>query len=257
MAEQESQGTPSDIVMGEPRTNANDFQMIGATTQDANKFEQSLLYLQGSPYATSITDAASGVNVTFDHSSLWADEAKPDGSGVVWNPEAALQLPNGDIMSPAVNLLSEFAHLELPGGLGDNVTPDPVWDSPAERIAHEGTNVAAGELGEPLRDGYYGVTPVQTGDPTYSYNSGGDLFDYDAFSAVYGVTSNGLDSGLGSSGYDSFGGNSGASNFGFDYGSFNDSYGIGNFSLDSFGGGGGSGDSGFSADNSLYDVAFV
>ena len=248
MQEQESQGTPSDIVMGEPRTNANDFQMIGATTQDANNLERSLLYLQGSPYATSITDAASGVNVTFDHSSLSVDEAKSDGSGVVWNPEAALQLPDGDIMSPAVNLLSEFAHLTLPGGLDDNITPDPVWDSPAERIAHEGTNVAAGELGEPLRDGYYGVTPVQTGDPTFSYDSGSDLFDHDAFSLISGLPDVGLDSGLSSSGSNSFG---------FDYGSFNDSYGIGNFDLDSFGNGGGSDGGGFSTDSYFENVAFV
>lgn len=223
--------------MGEPRVTANDFQMFGETTQDANNLEQSLLYLQSSPYATAIIEDVRGTDVIFNRVDLGADEALGNGSGVIWNPEAALQLANGDVMSPAVNLASEFAHLSLEGGLDPNPTFDPVWDNSAEAIAHQGANVIASELGEPLRQSYDNVDLVRTSDPTFSFSGASDLFDYGAFDASYGVGSFGSDGFGYDSGFDSFGSDS----FGFDYGSFSSEYGIGDYGFDSFGGGSGGG----------------
>ena len=278
MQEQTSVGTSSEIVWAEPRTNANDFNMINETTQDANNLERALLYLQESPTASNWIDGASGAEVTFDHVDYYADQAFGDGSGVVWNPEIGLYLDNsGEIMSPAINLASEFAHMVEPGGLDPNATPDALWDNSAEAIAHQATNIAAAELGEPTRDNYFDVTPIKVPDITTSgsvsdmygdtidtsaagsFNAGS--FDADAFIADYGIDFGsdtfGSDSGFDSYGADSFGSDSGfdsygSDSFGFDYGSFSADYGIdfgGGF--DSFGGGGGGG--GFDLD-SLFEI---
>ena len=257
MQEQIDTATPS-VVMGEGRVTANDFNMINETTQDANNLEQSLIYLQQSPYATEIISAASGTNITFDRADINADQAFGDGSGVGWNPEVALQLSTGEVMSPALNLASEFAHLTLEGGLDANATPDAVWDNSAEAVAHLAANDMAIELGEPQRAGYSDGDFLLVTDPTVSYadTSGvlsndtlntSDLGAYDAssfdaasFATDYGVADFGFDSG----GYDSFG-----SDYGFDAGSFSSDYGFGDFSFDSFGGGsGGGGGGGFSTD---------
>lgn len=225
--EETASPTSGEIVWGDPRTSANDFQMINATTQDANNLELSLLYLQQSPTASGHIDTVSGTSVTFNHSDLYADEAFADGSGVVWNPEAGLYLNNsGEIMSPALNLASEFAHMAEPGGLGDNVTPDPVWGSPAEAIAHQAANVIAAELGEPIRDNYFDVEAVPVpdvlssgslsdvyGDAGISFDSGS--FDAGASGADYGAADFGFDS------YDFDLGDYGASDFG---GSFTDGF---------------------------------
>lgn len=257
----------NEVVWGEPRTNANDFNMINETTQDANNLEQSLIYLQQSEYATDIINQAAGTSITFDRTDINADQAFMDGSGVGWNPEIALQLTSGEVMSPALNLASEFAHLVLPGGLDPNATPDLIWDNSAEAVAHLAANDMAVELGEPIRSGYADGDFLLVNDPTVSFadTSGvlsGDTidtsnlgtydstgFDAGSFAADYGVANYGLNGGFDSSGFDSF-------SSGFDYGSFSADYGIGDFSFDSFGGGGGGGSGGgFSTDNYLEMMA--
>ena len=117
-------GPVSGPVFGPAHINANDFNLVNATAADANNFQIALDYLQNSSLASNVLDLARGADVYFDHSNLYADEARTDGSGVVWNPDVALALADGNFMSPAVNLLSEFAHMVLPGGLGDNTTLD-------------------------------------------------------------------------------------------------------------------------------------
>ncbi|WP_182422064.1 hypothetical protein [Aureimonas sp. ME7] len=161
----------ADVTWGNERTNANDFDMHDATTQDANNLELALLHLQGSDYATDIVDAAVGGDVFFDHSDLYADQALPDGSGVVWNPDVGLQLSDGDVISPAAALGSEFAHQVLPGGLDQNATPDAYWSNSAEAVAHQAANDFGADLGEPYRDGYADGMPIVVEGVTYSTNS--------------------------------------------------------------------------------------
>ncbi len=163
----------TEVTWGDERTNANDFDMHNATTQDANNLELALLHLQGSDQASDIVDAVSGIDVHFDHGSIWADEALADGSGVVWNPDVGLQLSDGDIISPAAALGSEFAHVALPGGLDQNATEDAYWSNSAEAIAHTAANDFGADLGEPYRDGYDDGTPIVVEGVTYSTN--GDL----------------------------------------------------------------------------------
>ena len=165
----------SDVVFGEERTNANDFDMINGTTQDANNLELALLHLQDSPYASSIVDAAAGGTVEFNHTDLYADEALADGSGVIWNPDVGLQLSDGDVISPAAALGSEFAHQVLDGGLDQNATPDALWENSAEAIAHTAANEFGAELGEPHRNGYADGTPVLVDGVTDFVN--GDTID--------------------------------------------------------------------------------
>lgn len=181
----------SDVVFGEERTNANDFNMINGTTQDANNLELALLHLQDSPYASSIVDAAAGGTVEFNHTDLYADQALPDGSGVVWNPDVGLQLADGDVISPAAALGSEFAHQVLDGGLDQNATPDALWENSAEAIAHTAANEFGAELGEPYRNGYADGTPVLVdgvadfvnGDTIDTSGTGPGSFDTSGFEA--------------------------------------------------------------------------
>lgn len=286
---QQSTVTPTqgEITWGEPRTSAVDFIMIDATTQDANNFELALLYLQDSPTASSWIDHAAEIGnlVDFNHGDLDGNVATADGVG--WNPDVGIYLENsGEIMSPAITLASEFGHVVLEDGLTDLTTPDPVWGSPSEGAAHQATNVIAGELGEPIRDNYFDVAPVNVPDitshgsltevygdtidtSTFNPDNGGSFdtidtsglgtydasgFDAGSFAADYGVADFGYDSSFGNYGSESYGG---ADSFGFDSGSFASDYGIGDFSLDSFGGGsGGGGGGGFSTDTYMeYMVA--
>ena len=234
-----------EIVWGDPRTNANDFNMNGTngldvTAQDANNFELSLLYLQTSPTASSWIDQASGNIVQFDH-AMQDGRAFVDGSGVIWNPDIGFQLDNGEIISPSGVLAAEFAHSVLPGALDPNPTPDPIWSDSSEAIAHQAANVAYAELGEPNRPDYFqgdfldvpGVTSHGSEANVFGTFDTGS-FDAVSFAADYGVTNFGYDSGFGS-GSDSFGG---YDSFGFDTGSFIADYGIGDYSFDSFGSGG-------------------
>ena len=255
---QEQNTTQDGIVWAEPRTNANDFDMYGSitdptngatypaefSTQDANNQELSLLYLQDSPLASSWIDqaAAIGVGVTFDHTienGLAYDGN--DGPGITWNPDVGFQMENGEIISPAGILVSEFGHTVEPGGLDPNPTPDAVWDNSAEAAAHAPSNEIYADLGEPYRPGYdVGGDMVDVSGVTSHFTAGAydnSAFDAGSFAADYGVTNFGLDS---FGGYDSFG-SGGYDNFGFDAGSFAADYGIGNYSFDSFGGGGGGG----------------
>lgn len=159
------------VVMGATRTTANDFHLVNATAADANNFEMALTYLQNSSLASDVIDASRGHDITFNHSDPFADEALPDGSGIVWNPDIALQLDDGNFMSAALNMLSELAHMVLPGGLGDNHTVDMQWDSPAEAIAHIFANEVAAQLGEPQRLTYSQGTPALTSSVTDYANS--------------------------------------------------------------------------------------
>lgn len=203
----------AEVLFGEERTNANDFEMIGGTAQDANNLELALLHLQDSPYASSIVDAAAGGTVEFNHTDLYADEALADGAGVIWNPDVGLQLSDGDIISPAAALGSEFAHQVLDGGLDQNATSDALWENSAEAIAHTAANEFGAELGEPQRNGYADGTPVlvegvtdfvngdtidTSGTASGSVDAGG--FEAGAY-ADYGVSDHGADAGDGS-GYD-------------------------------------------------------
>ncbi len=149
----------AEVLFGEERTNANDFEMIGGTAQDANNLELALLHLQDSPYASSIVDAAAGGTVESTTTDLYADESACRRVWCDLEPGRRAPALGRRHHQPCCGAGSEFAHQVLDGGLDQNATPDALWENSAEAIAHTAANEFGAELGEPQRIGYADGTP--------------------------------------------------------------------------------------------------
>jgi RHS repeat-associated protein len=94
-----------------------------------------------------------------DEKKDYADSRKR----VMWDPHAALCLPNGETQSPAMALGHELAHVLGPRAPS---TFDPTdYDAEERRVIEGPETAAARTLGEGVRKGYYGV-PFHVSSPT-------------------------------------------------------------------------------------------
>lgn len=174
MSDGAEMGSDAGPTMGDPAISVFDYDVVNGTTQDMNKLELSLLYLQqNSDFAAQLLDQGRGFSIEFW--SQFDATATLDGYGnslINWNPDIANGTSSGGWQSAASVLAAEFAHLVLPDGM--STAPGSfLWNGElAEQIAHTAANTILGQLGEPLRLGYADESLFVINDPS-SFNDWG------------------------------------------------------------------------------------
>lgn len=160
---------PGPSTGNDPPPSVFDLMDMNTSNMFNNNFrdlQQALQYLDDSPLAVEIMRSAhaAGVKVVIVRGTTETGY-HPASNTVFWNPEAALRLTNGGLMSPAMALLHELAHGAL--GLPNTPTGD-AYDDVENRyiIQHYEWGVAA-VLGEPTRQDHRGTFVFGQTDVTH------------------------------------------------------------------------------------------
>jgi RHS repeat-associated protein len=146
-----------EYVRNSPATLADPSGERIAVTGSASAWQEVTLYLGMSPFAEEILAWLQDSSTTFvvNISDTYTGENSGRTYGrykVYWNPDEAECVKNG-IQSPAIQLLHELIHLVQ---LNTGVTGD------LEEEATQLSNIAAAELGEPIRTTYGDAIGTQT-----------------------------------------------------------------------------------------------